>query len=228
MLNFLVSLVLVIIFLNSCGVSTSSSPSEQGNTDIPTDSNTDTTGGGLDLIDPNPVYSDTTGGGDNTGGGDTGGGDNTDGGDPAADQSNSVFDVSGAVLDPLACIIGDPNKGYTNNSISDTSSDDRSEDDLEYGVLINSKLPLDRASPSSMIVTLFYHNLTSQRDMEWKNIYEDDYRLSVDTAWGSNDETIMYVMTPKNSDGYYGCYRYDFSSLSNGTYTKTKVYRNNK
>jgi hypothetical protein len=217
--NLLISL-LIIVFLNSCGVDTSSSPVEKTSSDTSKDSNTDNSSGiGLDLIDPNPVTSD--GNTDNT--------DNTDNtGTTVADQSNSVFDVNGAVLDTYACLIGDSNKGYTNNIISDTSSDDRSEDDLEYGVLINSKLPLDRASPNSMIVTLFYHDLKPQLQEEWKNIIETDYRLSVDTAWGSNDETTMYVMTPKNSDGYFGCYRYDFSSLSNGTYTKTKVYRNNK
>jgi hypothetical protein len=221
-LNFLISLV-IIVFLNDCGVDTSSSPSEQTATDTSTNPNT-SNGGTVGLIDPNPVSGGTTG--------DSGGTDGGDGGstpiDTTGDQANSVFDVSGAVLDQYACLIGEAGSGYTDNSISDTSADDRSENDIEYGVEINSKLPLDRANPTSMIVTVFYYSLKTQLLEVWKSIYEDNYRLSVDTAWGSNDETTMYVMTPRNSEGYFGCYRYEFSSLSKGTYTKTKVYRNNK
>jgi hypothetical protein len=243
-LNFLASFMIIIVFLNSCGVNTSSSPSEQGNTDVPTDSNTNDGSGDLALVDPNPVYSDSDT--------DTGldlidpnpvyDGDgvivdenSTDGtpsgGDVVADQNKSTFDVSGAVLDEHACIVGNRNNGYTDISMKDSSADDRPNVDLSYGVMIDSELSLVREDSDSTIVTVFYNALTVQRDEKWQNIREQSlgYQLSVDTAWTRNDNNTMYVMTPKNAEGYYGCYRYYFSSPSEGTFTstRTKVYRNN-
>jgi hypothetical protein len=225
---------LMIIFLSSCGVNTSSSPTEQSNSDTSTDSNTDNSNQvgldlevGLDLIDPNPVYSDTNdtndGITDNTTDNNT-----TDDETVVADQNNSSFDVSNAVLDQYACMIGDPNLGYTNNQIFDTSSDSKSEEDIEDGVLINSSFMIDRTDPESSKAILFYSDLKVQRDMVYQYVFATRYYIAVDTAWARNDKKVVYVMTPKNTDGYFGCYRYDFSLLSEGTYTSTKVYRNNK
>jgi gamma-glutamylcyclotransferase (GGCT)/AIG2-like uncharacterized protein YtfP len=224
-LNFLI-LPFMIVFLSACGVNTSSSPSEQVDSGTSTDSNTDNTNTtSLDLIDPNPIYSADGNNSDTDTGTDTGG-DGTDTGD-SGDQSKSVFDVSGAFLDPLACKIGDVNDGFTNHAITDTSADDSAGDDVEYGVLISSKYPYDLVEPKNTEVTLFYYTLKPQRDMNMINIYEDRYKLSVDTAWGRNDKTVMYVMTPKDSNGLYGCYRYEFSNIADGSFTRTKVYRNN-
>jgi hypothetical protein len=220
----LIVFVFVAFVLVGCGVDTSSNP--QGAGTIPVDVGNEQPDVGVDYIYRNPVVIDQS-----TDGNTTNPDNNTTPGvdpdAPVADQNNSIFDVSGAVEDKFACMIGNPNAGYTNNSISDTSSDDRSGEDLEDGVLINSKFPLDRTDPSATLVSVFYYDLKPQRDAVFKNIYENRYRLSVDTAWGRNNETVMYVMTPQNIDGYFGCYRYDFSSLTDGTFSSTKVYRNN-
>jgi len=225
-------LVCLIITISGCGVETSSGPDSNVEAPTnPTDDGSNSGDSGLDLIDLNPIVDDVNNPDDtNTTNPDDGNTTNPDDGsttNPVADQANSIFDVAGAVEDKFACMIGDPNAGYTNNSLSDTSSDDRSEDDLEDGVLINSKYPLNRTDPGSTLVTVFYYDLKPQRDMVFKNIYEDHYRLSVDTAWGRNNEKVMYVMTPQNTNGYFGCYRYNFSSLTDGTFVSTKVYRNN-
>lgn len=233
MFKFLILSVL-IVFFGACGVNTSSSPIGQTNSGTSTDSNTDNTVSNvsLDLIDPNPVYSEdnSTSGSGSTDVGGSGTDTNTSTG-TVADQANSIFDVSGAVLDEHACIIGNRNEGYADISMQDTSADDRSKTDESYGVIINSELALNRVDSASTTVTVFYNALTVQRDGTWQNIRESSlgYQLSVDTAWDRNDKKIMYVMTPKNTDGYYGCYRYNFSSPSEGTFTstRTKVYRNN-
>jgi len=203
----------MMIFLSACGVDTSSSAYQSvavsnTNNQVP-----------LGLIDPNPVQdanSSTSGGG--SGGGTSGG----DGGD----QSNSIFDVTGAVYDKYACIKGDVNDGYTNNSIADTSIDDRGVEDVEDGLLINSKYPLNQSDAATTKVTLFYYDLIASRDMSMVNIYEDFYKLSIDRGWGYNEKNTMYVMTPKDQNGLFSCYRYNVDAIIDGTYIKTKVYRN--
>lgn len=203
----------VIIFLSACGVDTSSSAHQDSTVQ------TGTNQPPLGLIDPNPVSdanSSTPGGG--SGGGSSGG----DGGD----QGNSIFDVTGAVYDKYACLKGDVNDGYTNNTIADTSIDDRGVEDVEDGLLINSKYPLYQSDAESTKVTLFYYDLTVARDMSMVNIYEDFYKLSVDRGWGYNGKSTMYVMTPKDQNGLYSCYRYNVDDIVNGAYIKTKVYRN--
>lgn len=220
----------MIVFLNGCGVDTSSSPSDSGSVNTTTDvvnSGVQDDLTGLDLINSNPIIDPTTSNPIDTN--TTDGNTTTDTDTPVviADQNNSIFDVTGAVLDSRGCMIGDSNDGFTSLAISDSSADDTSGEDISYGVLISSKYPFDRVSPERTEVALFYYTLKPQRDMTMINIYEDRYKLSVDTAWGKNDETVMYVMTPKDINDLYGCYRYEFSGIADGSFTRTKVYRNN-
>ncbi len=202
-----------VVFLSACGVDTSSSA--QQDTVVAKGTNQPPLG----LIDPNPVQDSNS----STSGGGSGGG--TSGGD-GGDQSNSIFDVTGAVYDKYACIKGDVNDGYTNNSIADTSIDDRGVEDVEDGLLINSKYPLNQSDAATTKVTLFYYDLTVARDMSMVNIYEDFYKLSIDRGWGYNGKNTMYVMTPKGQNGLFSCYRYNVNDIVDGTYIKTKVYRN--
>lgn len=212
MLKLFVFISFIIIFC-ACGVDTSSSSQPSVS-----DTQNDDTNYILDPINPNPIVDD---GIDSN---------SSDGGDtiipPNDDQGISIFDTTSAIYDKYACLSGDINEGYTNNKISDTSVDDRSEADVEDGVEINSKIPSINANAVETKVSLFYYDLFISRDMATVHIYEDDYRLSVDKAWGYNEKKILYVMTPiRPGREFLSCYRYDLTSITNGTYLKTKVYR---
>jgi hypothetical protein len=203
----LLVLIFLTVLLCSCGVDTSSNSA----------STTDTGSGvdiGLDLIDPNPIYPDT----------------NTTDNNSTTDDNNttpgtvtdSIFDTNGAILDAFACMVGT----YTPNVIADTSFDPIGVVDEEYGVAINSKYPYNNDIAKTE-VKLYYSTLKPQRTMKMINIYEDNFRVSVDTAWSTNDDTVIYVKTPLDSNDLYGCYRYELNGIdANSTVTGTKVYRN--
>lgn len=204
----------IFLFLTACGVETSSS-----NLDIKrSSSNSDTGNTDSDNTDSDNTDSDNTDS-DNTDS------DNTDTGDTDK-VTDSIFDTGGAIEDKFACMLGDPNDGYTRNSISDTSPDPVGAFDEEYGVGVNSRFP-NHVDITRTNVTVFYYDLKPTRSMDVVGIYEDDFRISIDTGWANNDETTLYAMTPKDANNLYGCYRYDLSSIDiNSTVTGTKVYRN--
>lgn len=215
----------LIVSISGCGVDTSSATVE---TVVNVESSDNTTVI-PDAIDPNPVYTDelntTTDDTNTTTTDDT----NTTVVVPVnVDQNNSIFDTSAAVKDQFACTIGDNNAGYTNNTIKDSSNDFLSTSDLEYGVSVTSNYPYN-ADITKTEVILYYYDLKPVRTMVVKSIFEDNYSISIDTAWANNEEPFVYVRTPKDSDDLYGCYRYDIGSIDNdGNYTVTKVYRVNE
>lgn len=214
-------LVFIIIFINSCGVDTASSSTDTSSSGIVVDDgNNNDDDGDLDLIDPNPINNDTTD--DNSTGSDDDD-DVTNGGDAI----NSIFDHIGAIEDKFACMIGDSNDGYTNNTIADTSFDNQGEEDVEDGIGINSRFPYDNDILKTE-VRVYYYDLKPARTMDIVSVYEADYRLDVDTGWANNDETVLYVRTPKDENDLYGCYRYELSSIDtdNTSLVGTKVYRN--
>ena len=213
-MKLLISLIFISIFLSSCGVDTSSSDSTS------TSESTDASNGTVDdqinpinPIDPNPVVVGST--------------DPTDPTDPTV-QANSIFDIAGAIEDKFACIMGDYNDGYTNNIIKDTSDDYLGAIDIEDGVGISSRYPYN-TDKSKTEVALFYYDLKPRRSMDVKSFLEDNFTISIDTAWADNDETVIYVRTPENSDGLFSCYRYDAKIIDvDGEVTITKVYRLNE
>ena len=251
----LLSLSFLIIFFSSCGVDTASSvpnvPKESNEETVPKpiiiDSIVIETIDGLsdldlinknpigtdldnpDLLDPNKIDDqgllDPNGIDDNV---TTPPDDNTTvpDDDVPNDGSISDYDTEGAIEDPFACIIGDSNNGYTNNTVSDTSIDNRGIMDEEDGVGINSAMPYnDDISKTKVIV--FYYDLKPARTMEVISTYGINYRVDVDTGWASNDETVLYVQTPKDQNDLYGCYRYELNSIDvNSALASVKVYRN--
>ncbi len=217
MLKLLVSFF-VIVFLCSCGVDTSSNSVASA---TPIDNGT-VVNPGLDLIDPNPIYSGDTN--STTPGGTTPGG-TTPGGTTTTDQNSSIFDITGAIEDKFACMIGDVNDGYTNHSLTDDSIDFLGEFDIEYGIGVNSRLAYNNDIIKTE-VTVFYYDLKPTRSNKVVSTYEDQYRVDIDTGWVLNDERYVYVRTPKDQNGLFSCYRYDASSLDlNSTLARTKVYR---
>ena len=225
--------LLMIIFFNACGVDTASSETvipveepiieEPGIDKMPSD---------LALIDLNPVddANDTIPPDDN---GTIPPDDNgtippDDNGTIIPGDINSSFDTVDAVEDQFACIIGDINDGYTNNTLTDNSNDYTGASDEEDGVGITSQYSYN-ADITKSEVTLFYYDLKPVRSRDVVSIFEDNYIVSIDNAWADNDEPVIYVKTPKDYNDLYGCYRYELSSLDNdGQYDITKVYRVNE
>ena len=214
----------MIILFNACGVDTASSqtviPVEEPVIEEPV---IDKTPSDFALIDLNPVDDNGTDIPDNNG---TDIPDNN--GTDIPSGVDSDFDTAGAIEDKYACIIGDTNNGYTNNTLIDDSNDYIGASDEEDGLGITSRYAYND-DVKKIEVILYYYDLKPTRSMDVKAIFEDNYILSVDTGWAYNEETILYVRTPKDDNDLYGCYRYDVKSIdNNGDYTVTKVYRVNE
>ena len=141
------------------------------------------------------------------------------------DGSVSDFDTEGAIEDKFACIVGDSNEGYTNNTVTDSSIDNRGAMDEEDGVGINSLLAYNNDVDETKIM-VYYYDLKPARTMDVTSVYETSYRFDIDTGWADNDETFVYVQLPRDENGLYRCYRYELSSINvNNTLDSVKVYR---
>lgn len=142
-----------------------------------------------------------------------------------ANQTDSDFDIAGAIEDEYACSIGDVNGGFTNNVLKDNSNDYLGGFDLEDGLGITSRFAYSEDTAESEVV-LYYYDLKPVRTFKVITVLGYKHTLSIDTAWASNNEKVIYVKTPKNSDGLFGCFRYDLSSIDvDSDVPITKVYR---
>lgn len=219
----LLTVLLLVLFFNACGVDTSSSKVDSTSSDttepVDTDAINDNPNYGLDVIDPNPIVGDGT---------DSNTSDNNTTDEPVVipndDQNNSDFDTNNAILDQFACVIGSANLGFANNTITDDSFDYLSAVDPEDGVEVYSKVT-NYNDVSKTEVTLYYHDLKPIRTMETLSAHENKYRATFDLAWATNDKTFVYVKTPKDSSGHYGCFRYDLKNINKDSkLLATKVY----
>ena len=233
------------VWLCSCGVETSSSATktDSGDSpigDLPVESeddglenlnlidpnplgavDNDTNLGDLDLIDLNPITTDPDPDPDPDPDLDPSQDPSQDPGYSDSQIVGNIFDTKGAILDELACLIGE----YTNNIISDTSIDPVGAMDQEDGIGINSQFTYNDVLAKTE-VKLYYSDLKPQRTLDSVNIYEDDYRITVDTGWATNDDTVIYVKTPLNKDDLYGCYRFELEGIDKDSkIVATKVYR---
>ena len=221
-----VILISVVTLLVSCGVDTSSSSRSSVNENTTVQ---EPTSGYIPnpLVDLNPIGDgNSTVSGNGTGSGD---GTNTGGGTTPpptdVDQSDSDFDINGAIEDKFSCLLGDTNNGFTNNVLKDGSNDYLGTIDEEDGLGINSRYSYN-VDATKTEVALYYYDLQIGRSFDIKSIVSDDYTVSIDTAWADNEKSILYVRTPRDGNDLYGCYRYDVKKLDvDGSVAITKVYR---
>lgn len=135
---------------------------------------------------------------------------------------DSIFDTSDATYDKQACLIDS-----TYVVMTDSSFDPLSTNDEENGIEISSRYDYN-ADVEETQVSIFYPELTQNKVGQSVIVYADNvdtYRFGFDQSWVGNENKTVYVMTPKGFTRYYGCYRYELSSLNGTEITSTKVYR---
>jgi hypothetical protein len=135
------------------------------------------------------------------------------------DSTTSGYSKTDAEEDVNACLFND-----TFQILSDSSFDPNAVADTTNGVDITSQYPYSSDLTATTVV-LYYPSLSVGLQNETIHIYEDNYVFSFDKAWSSNELSSVYIRTPKDIYGAYSCYRYDLSSVSGTSISKTKVYR---
>jgi hypothetical protein len=226
MMKLLVS-IFVIVFLCSCGVDTSSNS---------VSSSTTTNGGidiGLDLIDPNPIHSDSnttdTDPTDNNG---TNGGGTNGGGSTVTPESD--FDTVGAIYDASACNASTyqiaRDASYNGVNVGENGSKFFSVRD--QGLEIRSEhLEGDSVNGGKTWVTLFYKSFPDIRSLNLQGstsyLMDGVFFLTYDIAWSDKSipgiDNTMYVqsaITTKPS-----CYRLILNNVVGTQISMKKVYR---
>jgi len=193
-------LFLLSFLLLACGVETDSS-SLHGTNSETGDANGTTDTGNSD--------------GDDNNDGSTGSGGTT----VVVDGSTSGFSKVDAEFDENACLFND-----TYQIIKDSSFDPNAVADSLNGVEIASQFPYS-TDLSATETVLYYPTLNAVPLNTLAHIYEDNYTLSFDKAWVTNNPATLYVRVPADNQGFLSCYRYDVSSFSGTSLNKTKVYR---
>jgi hypothetical protein len=213
-LKKILSVVVLLLSLSGCGVSTSSSPEITSNNDVSDGNNSDinTTADDTNTSDSN--ITDGTGDGDNTVVPPIPNGllDNN--------GINSDFDTTGAVEDSGACDLSSDYEVAFKDSSFDPLATENIANGLELGSMLNYNAIVEQTE-----VAIFAPKLTQTLVGKRINVYGTGYWLGFDSAWVSNSKKTVYIRTPKDTNGYYGCYRYVLNSTDANAITKTKVYR---
>lgn len=214
---------LVLVFFGACGVDTSSSPSSDTNSDVQTvPTQVDSGLGALDVINPNPVVSDT-----NTTATDSNGtSSNTV--DPISQQDilNSVFDTTGAIKDEQACIASN---GY--GALHDISTDSSVATDLDNGLEFSSLIPFGTNGEfaEGYEGTLYRTALKEIKSSSYTFILkENTYSITFDNSWVVNANNVVYVKMARviAVDGSKpSCFRLKLDSLNSNEISEVKVFR---
>jgi hypothetical protein len=207
--------VLLLSFFG-CGVSTSSSPDIISNSDIVSDDNSSNSDVNTTIDDVN-----TTVDGNVT----DGSGDGLNNIPTISDlfDNNGIesdFDTTSATSDSVACEL---NGDYT-IAFKDSSFDPLATENIANGLELGSMLNYNTLTEQTE-VAIFAPKLTQSLVGKRINVYGTGYWLGFDMAWVSNANKTVYIRTPKDKNGYYGCYRYVLNSSDSKAIVGTKVYR---
>lgn len=214
--------MLVTLFVTGCGVESESSADikeessiNSTNTDTGSTDNTDSTGTGDDQTDTGVDTNTTETPATDT---NTTDGTTTNPGTDANTTVVSIFDTVDATLDAKACGA----TGYV--AIVDSSFDPEGYVQEQHGIEISSSYPMG-FNPALTEVKLFHPGLEHEKLGVTSNVFGVQYYFSYDHAWVNNSNTTIYIRTPLDSNGKYGCYRYEITSTVGSDITATKVYR---
>ncbi len=98
--------------------------------------------------------------------------------------------------------------------------------DSGNGIGIKSLYPANTILSEST-VTLYYPSISSNPSNDSADdiiVFTDNYNILYDPAWANSTKQTIYVKTPKDSQGLYGCYRYELNSIHANDITPTKVF----
>ncbi|MDO8454151.1 MAG: hypothetical protein Q7S59_06225 [Sulfurimonas sp.] len=215
--------IFVIVFLCSCGVDTSSNSANSSAT-----TNGDI-GIGLDLIDPNPIHSDSNTTNDNNSTD-----DNSSNGGGSTVTPESDFDTVGAIYDASACNASTyqiaRDASYNGVNVGENGSDFFSV--KSQGLEIRSEhLEGDSVNGGKTWVTLFYKSFPDIRNLNLQGytsyVMDGVFFLTYDIAWSDKSiagiDNTMYVqsaITTKPS-----CYRLILNNVVGTQISMKKVYR---
>jgi len=137
--------------------------------------------------------------------------------------TRTTFNTINAIHDENGCI----NDGYNKLSNfnypwpgieADTSTD------INNGISLKA-LGVYQEGVEKYEVTIFYPDLENATSGNKSTKIEENYSFGYDKSWLENSDKTIYVMTPKDEDGLYSCYRYQLSFTNDSEVVSTKVFR---
>lgn len=124
---------------------------------------------------------------------------------------HSIQSKTNALYDKNACV----KDAYYKNTVDDSNITSIGKVDAVNGVTIKSEYDQ---------VTLYYPDLGLTKSGDNIVVFEDNYYFSFDKAWINADKQI-YIRTPKDSTGLYGCYSVKLNTDIPSEIKLVKVYR---
>ncbi len=142
--------------------------------------------------------------------------------------TQTIFNTTNAELDPNGCTSSTNNYHEIQSYSIPTFNGDTAnyKKDVANGIGIRSNYPAN-VDISQSTVTLYYPSISSTPSVDSSDdiiIFADNYHILYDPAWAKSKKQTIYVKTPKDSQGLYGCYRYILNSTSQRDITPTKVF----
>ncbi len=132
---------------------------------------------------------------------------------PIEDVIASNFDKKDATYDILACELNSINK----NLLTDDNTTDGKQQDATNGIAVKSY---------GGGISLYYPDLNSTLTtlLEFKYMFDTQDYFSFDDAWATKSVDI-YIQTPKDDTGLFGCYKVKLDSIYPANITLQKVFR---
>ncbi len=131
----------------------------------------------------------------------------------------SIFDKTDAVFDASACI---KDTYYKNTLIDSNATEAIRASDSVNGLTLN--FNNNSGFDSANKVVLYYPLLGATKTNESVTVFQNSYYFAFDKAWANTGKQI-YIQTPKNTNGLYGCQRAKLDSNISSEIQFTKVYR---
>jgi hypothetical protein len=131
----------------------------------------------------------------------------------------SIFDKTDAIFDEFACV---KDTYYKNTLIDSNATEAIRESDSVNGLTLN--FNNNSGFESTNRIILYYPLLGTTKTNESVTVFQDSYYFAFDKAWANSGKQI-YIQTPKDANGLYGCQRVKLDSNVSANIGFTKVYR---
>ena len=134
--------------------------------------------------------------------------------------TQSIFNTTDATLDKQACRA---TNGY--NVLKHSNFTIEKARDATNGIDLMSEYGRGNSLEDSQ-VQIFYPNLEIAKEDDSVVVFQDNYYFAFDKAWKNNTNKTIYIMTPKEQDDTYSCYKFELNfSVAPNNIQGTKVFR---